>query len=405
MDSKGEVLLTIMASLAQQESQSLSQNVKLGLQYRYQRGEVQINCNHFLGYAKDENKHMVVVPEEAEIVKRIYREYLEGASMLKIARNLTADGLKNGAGHTKWRDSNIRQILQNEKYMGDALLQKTYTVDFMTKKKVKNTGLVPQYYVEDDHEAIIPKELFYRVQEEMMRRASLCKAAVTRKKNQRSRYSSTYALTGMLICGKCGQEYRRVTWARNGKKKVVWRCSNRLTNGVKKCGESEILEENALNRAVMEAIHRITSDDMEFMENFRQNIIHVIGSYSTAKESGEYEEKIKEKQDEMVALIAENAKTGSYTPEFDERYRTIAEEINALKEAQKTARNEKQMSDSYEQRIKDIDHYLSTRTCQIPEFDNDLVRRLISTIKVESSEKLLIQFQSGIVMEQEIRYE
>lgn len=103
------------------------------------------------------------------------------------------------------------------------------------------------------------------------------------EENQRSRYSSTYALTGMLICGKCGQEYRRVTWARNGKKKVVWRCSNRLTNGVKKCGESETLEENALNRAVMEAIHRITSDDMEFMENFRQNIIHVIGSYSTAK--------------------------------------------------------------------------------------------------------------------------
>lgn len=152
----------------------------------------------------------------------------------------------------------------------------------------------------------------------------------------------------------------------------------------------------------MEAIHRITSDDMEFMENFWQNIIHVIGSYGTAKESGEYEEKIKEKQEEMVALIEENAKTGSYTPEFDERYRTIAEEINALKEAQKTARNEKRMADSYEQRIQDIEHYLSTSTCQIPEFDNDFVRWLISTIKVESSEKLLIQFQSGIVMEQEI---
>ena len=107
----------------------------------------------------------------------------------------------------------------------------------------------------------------------------------------------------------------------------------------------------------------------------------------------------------MVALIEETAKTSSYTPEFDARYRIIAEEINALKEAQKTARNEKRMADSYEQRIQDIDHYLSTSTCQIPEFDNDLVRRLISTIKVESSEKLLIQFQSGIVMEQEIRYE
>ena len=376
LEGTGEILITILSSLAQEESRNIS-----------------------------ENGDLVIVPEEAEIVKLIFRLYLEGYSTGKIAKHLEEQGIKTATGQDKWHSTVIDKMLRNEKYMGDALLQKTYTVDFMTKKKVKNTGIVPQYYVEDDHEAIIPKELFYRVQEEMMRRASLCKAAVTRKKNQRSRYSSTYALTGMLICGKCGQEYRRVTWARNGKKKVVWRCSNRLTNGVKKCGESETLEENALNRAVMEAIHRITSDDMEFMEHFRQNIIHVIGSYGTAKESGEYEEKIKEKQEEMVALIAENAKTGSYTQEFDERYRIIAEEINALKEAQKTARNEKRMADSYEQRIQDIDHYLSTSTCQIPEFDNDLVRRLISTIKVESSEKLLIQFQSGIVMEQEIRYE
>ena len=409
LDSKGALLITIMSSLAQEESRNISENIRWGVVRKFEKGKVIVNCTKFMGYTKNEDGDLVIVPEEAEIVKLIFRLYLEGYSTGKIAKHLEEQGIKTATGQGKWHSTVIDKMLRNEKYMGDALLQKTYTVDFMTKKKVKNTGIVPQYYVEDDHEAIIPKELFYRVQEEVMRRASLCKAAVTRKKNQRSRYSSSYALTGMLICGKCGQEYRRVTWARNGKKKVVWRCSNRLTNGVKKCGESETLEENALNRAVMEAIHRITSDDMEFMENFRQNIIHVIGNYSTAKESGEYEEKIKEKikekQEEMVALIAENAKTGSYTPEFDERYRTIAEEINALKEAQKTARNEKRMADSYEQRIQDIDHYLSTSTCQIPEFDNDLVRRLISTIKVESSEKLLIQFQSGIVMEQEIRYE
>lgn len=409
LEGTGEILITILSSLAQEESRNISENIRWGVVRKFEKGKVIVNCTKFMGYTKNEYGDLVIVPEEAEIVKRIFRLYLEGYSTGKIAKHLEEQGIKTATGQDKWHSTVIDKMLRNEKYMGDALLQKTYTVDFMTKKKVKNTGLVPQYYVEDDHEAIIPKELFYRVQEEMMRRASLCKAAVTRKKNQRSRYSSTYALTGMLICGKCGQEYRRVTWARNGKKKVVWRCSNRLTNGVKKCGESETLEENALNRAVMEAIHRITSDDMEFMENFRQNIIHVIGNYSTAKESGEYEEKIKEKikekQEEMVALIAENAKTGSYTPEFDERYRTIAEEINALKEAQKTARNEKWMADSYEQRIQDIDHYLSTSTCQIQEFDNDLVRRLISTIKVESSEKLLIQFQSGIVMEQEIRYE
>lgn len=147
MDSKGEVMLTIMASLAQQESQSLSQNAKLGLQYRYQQGEIQVNCNRFLGFRKDENKRLIVVPEEAEIIRRIYQEYLEGASMLKIKRGLEADGILNGAGNEKWHTSNINQILRNEKYIGDALLQKTYTTDFLTKTRVKNHGVIPQYYV------------------------------------------------------------------------------------------------------------------------------------------------------------------------------------------------------------------------------------------------------------------
>ena len=164
-------------------------------------------------------------------------------------------------------------MLRNEKYMGDALLQKTYTVDFITKKKVMNKGIVPQYYVEDDHEPIIPKELFYRVQEEMARRASMCKSAVTRKKNQKSKYSSEYALTGKVICGECGHEYRRVTWARNRKKKIVWRCTNRLTNGTKYCKHSPTLDEAALNHAVMDAINRIASNDGDFVGAFRQNVI------------------------------------------------------------------------------------------------------------------------------------
>lgn len=289
--------------------------------------------------------------------------------------------------------------------MGDALLQKTYTVDFMTKKKVINKGIVPQYYVEDDHEPIIPKELFYRVQEELARRASMNKSAVTRKKNQKSKFSSEYALTGLLLCGDCGQEYRRVTWSRNGKKKIVWICSNRLANGTKNCKKSETLEEGALNRAVMEAINRITCNDGDFVGAFRQNVIRVIGSYSGEQEPDEFDEKVKEKQEEMVALIAENARVGSYTDEFDERYRRIAEEITTLKEEQIETRRKKKLADSYEQRLKDMDSFLEKQTCQIPEFDNDLVRRLIASIKVVSAEKLIIQFQSGIVMEQEIRYE
>lgn len=143
MDSKGEVLLTIMASLAQQESQSLSQNVKLGLQYRYQQGLVQVNHNRFLGYTKDEDGRLVIVPEEAEIVKRIYREYMEGASLAQIGEGLEADGILTGAGRKQWLATTIKKILSNEKYIGDALLQKTYTVDFLSKKRVKNNGIVP----------------------------------------------------------------------------------------------------------------------------------------------------------------------------------------------------------------------------------------------------------------------
>ncbi|HIZ71274.1 MAG TPA: recombinase family protein, partial [Candidatus Atopostipes pullistercoris] len=169
MDAKGEIMLTIMASLAQQESQSLSQNVKLGIQYRYQQGEVQVNHNRFLGYTKDENNKIVINLEQAKVVKRIYREYLEGASLVQIARGLEADEILTAAKRSKWRPESIKKILQNEKYIGDALLQKTYTVDFLSKKRVKNNGIVPQYYVENSHEPIIPRELFMQVQEEMVR--------------------------------------------------------------------------------------------------------------------------------------------------------------------------------------------------------------------------------------------
>ena len=405
LDGTGEILITILSSLAQEESRNISENTRWGVVRRFENGKMIVNHNKFMGYTKNENGDLVIVPEEAEIVRLIFRLYLEGYSAKKISQYLEENGIKTATGQDKWYDSVIFKMLRNEKYMGDALLQKTYTVDFMTKKKVINKGIVPQYYVEDDHEPIIPKELFYRVQEELARRAAMNKSSVTCKKNQKSKFSSEYAITGLLLCGDCGQEYRRVTWSRNGKKKIVWRCSNRLTNGTKNCKKSETLEEGALNRAVMEAINRITRGDGDFVGAFRQNVIRVIGSYGGEQEPDEYDEKIKEKEEEMVDLIAENAMVGSYTDEFDERYRRIAEEITTLKEEQIETRRKKKLADSYEQRLKDMDSFLEKQTCQIPEFDNDLVRRLIASIKVVSAEKLTIQFQSGIVMEQEIRYE
>ncbi|AKL96097.1 DNA recombinase [Clostridium aceticum] len=196
MDSKGEIILTIMASLAQQESQSLSQNVKLGIQYRYQQGEVQVNHNRFLGYTKDEDKRLVIDPEGAEIVKRIYREYLEGASLLHIARGLEADGTLTAAGKEKWRPETLKKILQNEKYIGDALLQKTYTVDFLSKKRVKNNGIVPQYYVENSHEPIISRDLFMQIQEGLVRRTNIRNG----KNGKRRVCSSKYVLPSIVYC-------------------------------------------------------------------------------------------------------------------------------------------------------------------------------------------------------------
>ena len=205
MDAKGEVLITIMASLAQQESQSLSQNVKLGLQFRYQSGQVQVNHNHFLGYTKDADGNLIIDPEQAEVVKRIYREYLEGYSMDRIAKGLEADGILTGAGKTKWWTSTINKILRNEKYIGDALLQKTYTTDFLNKTRVKNNGIVPQYYVEGNHEAIIPKDIFLRVQEELVRR----RVVKTSANGKSAPTAATTALRRLLFAAnvaKCSAE-------------------------------------------------------------------------------------------------------------------------------------------------------------------------------------------------------
>ena len=255
MDAKGEVLITIMASLAQQESQSLSQNVKLGLQFRYQSGQVQVNHNHFLGYTKDADGNLIIDPEQAEVVKRIYREYLEGYSMDRIAKGLEDDGILTGAGKTKWWTSTINKILRNEKYIGDALLQKTYTTDFLNKTRVKNNGIVPQYYVEGNHEAIIPKDIFLRVQEELVRRR-IVKTSTNGKKRT---YSCNHCFAQIVICGECGEMFRRIHWNNRGCKSIVWRCISRLEPTGQEC-HARTVNETILENVVVQAINTLLGD-------------------------------------------------------------------------------------------------------------------------------------------------
>lgn len=164
LDAKGEVLITIMASLAQQESQSISQNVSMGIRYQYRQGKVRLNHTRFLGYTKDSEGNLIVDQEQALLVRRIYREFLDGKTPGKIAQGLMDDHIPTVSGKMVWRESTVRSILKNEKYIGDALLQKEYVSDYLTKKRQQNTGALPQYYVEDDHEAIISREDYQRVQ-------------------------------------------------------------------------------------------------------------------------------------------------------------------------------------------------------------------------------------------------
>ena len=383
MDSKGEVLLTIMASLAQQESQSLSQNIKLGLQYRYQNGEVQVNHNRFLGYTKDEEGHLIIDPAGAEVVKRIYREYLEGGSLLQIARGLEADGILTAAGKLKWRPETLRKILQNEKYIGDALLQKTYTVDFLNKKRVQNNGIVPQYYVENSHEPIIPRDLYMQVQEEMARRANLHSGAKRKKRV----YSSKYALSSIVYCPKCGEIYRRIAWNNRGKHSVVWRCCARVEHGPDQC-DAPTIQESDLQAAVVKAINLTLGNRSAMLTVLQKNIETVILQEDENSAEG-ITAKLKEKQQELLKLA--NAKKD---------YNSVADEIDCLRELRQKALTERAEREGLKKRIAEMREFLNSQTMEILEYDEQFVRRLIEKVTVYD-ERFEVGFKSGMTVDVE----
>ena len=378
MDAKGEVLLTIMASLAQQESQSLSQNVKLGLQYRYQQGKVQVNHKRFMGYTKDEDGNLIIVPEEAEIIKRIYREYLEGQSLVGIGRGLEKDGIFTAAGKPRWRPETIKKILLNEKYIGDALLQKTFTVDFLTKKRVKNEGHVPQYYVENSHEAIIPKELFLQTQEELHRRSNIYTGA---DKNKRI-YSSKYALSTITFCGDCGDIYRRVYWNIHGRKEFVWRCVTRIEQGPEVC-KNRTVKEAELYDAVMTAINRLLAGGDNMIRILEENIHAIIGDTTEYKIS-EINTLLEEKQKELISLANKG-----------KDFESLADEIEELREKRQTLLVEDASLSGENERINELIEFIRTNKYRTLLYDDTLVRKIIQNVTVYD-DHFVICFKSGI---------
>ena len=384
MDAKGEVLFTIMASLAQQESQSLSQNVKMGLQFRYQNGQVQVNHNHFLGYTKDREGNLVIDPEQAEVVKRIYREYLEGSSMDKIAKGLEKDGILTGAGKKKWWTSIINKILRNEKYICDALLQKTYTTDFLNKTRVKNNGIVPQYYVENNHEAIIPKDIFLRVQEELVRRRVVKTSANGKKRS----YSCNHCFAQLVICGECGEMFRRIHWNNRGCKSIVWRCISRLEATGLEC-HARTVNEKVLEGVVLEAINRLLGDKSTYQAQLQQNIAQVIRDANKSTT-----EKIDE---QLMTLQKELLQKANNKEAYDE----IAEQIFKLREQRRQNTVDTAARDAQIERITALQDFINQQNAMLTEFDETLVKRWLKQITVYN-DHFSVELKSGLKIDIEV---
>ncbi|MFM0900228.1 recombinase family protein [Streptococcus suis] len=257
LDSKGEVLLTILSSLAQDESRSISENATWGIRKKFERGEVRMNTTKFMGYDKDDNGRLIINPQQAEIVKFIYEKFIEGYSPESIAKYLNDNEIPGWTGKANWYPSAIQKMLQNEKYKGDALLQKTFTVDFLTKKRVQNDGQVNRYYVENSHEAIIDKDTWELVQLELARRKAY------REEHQLKSYimqNDDNPFTTKVFCAECGSAFGRKNWTTSRGKRKVWQCNNRYrVKGQIGCQNNHI-DEETLEKAVVMAVELLSEN-------------------------------------------------------------------------------------------------------------------------------------------------
>lgn len=400
MQMASEMTISLLGSFAQAESESISKNVTWGKRQSFRDGKVTFQYSRFLGYEKGENGKPKIVPEEATIVKRIFQSYLSGYSIVKIKEELEAEGIPSGTGKKVWSTNAIRYMLRNEKYIGDALLQKTYVTDFLTKKSKKNQGEIPQYYVTGNHEGIISKELFNLVQEEIARRASKRKVSQKATKTEQGKYSSKYALSELLVCGSCGARYRRVTWARNGKKKVVWRCINRLEYGTKYCKESPTIEEYTLQDAIMKAICGFVEDKDELIDTLKHSLRVAMDAEDDTIDTAAISARIEELDSVMMDLVELSSRSSASADYFDTKFKEISDERTELQNRLRDHEQRQVITQNNNTRMKELFEILEQANFNLNEYDEALVKQLISKVAVVSSEKMQITFKGGFEVEQ-----
>ncbi|SHE90081.1 site-specific DNA recombinase [Tissierella praeacuta DSM 18095] len=267
LEEEKEIDIAFNGALAQEESRNLSENIRWGYQRKFERGD-NFAGKSPMGY-RCKNDKLIIVPEESDIIRKIYQLYLEGSTLQQIKEYLEQKQIKTATGKEIWATAVIQKILKNEKYKGDTMLQKTYTEDFMTGRKSKNDGQKNRYYVTDSHPAIISDEVYDRVQEEMNRRARLVYKEDGTVESSIRKYNGKYLLGNLLICGYCGASYRR----RTERDKVVWRCATRIEKGKERCADSPTLNEEWVKEILGDTVCGNGSYDEEIVRNRGEKIL------------------------------------------------------------------------------------------------------------------------------------
>lgn len=395
-----EFMIALYGSFAQAESESISKNVSWGKEKAYREGKVAFQYKYLLGYKKGEDGKPEIVPEEAETVRMIYAMFLDGYSMTDIANRLMELNRCTALGSAKWNSGIVRNILRNEKYAGDALLQKTYTVDCISHKVVKNHGERPMYLVTDHHAPIIDRDTYNRVQQELARRSSKRKIS-DKTITEQGKYSSKYALTELLICGKCGTPYRRTTWVARGKKYIVWRCISRLEHGKKYCPDSPTIKEEQLHKAIIRAINNYYSCRNDIVKILKANIGSVLECQGR-EEINVAENRLKEidqARNDLVGLIAAG---GCDEDKLDSEFENLYEEEQHLSERLAMLKAQNQTTAETQEKLDKIMELIDNEKFELETFDNVLIRKLIECVKVLSKNEILVIFKGGYEVRTEI---
>ena len=396
IDPSSEFYISIYGSVAQSESENISHNVAWGKARSAKDGNVFFAYKSFLGYRRGADGKPEIDPEQANTVRRIYDHFLAGNSLQQIANGLTADGIPTPMGRTVWQASVVQSILSNEKYKGDALLGKTYVEDCISKKVKVNAGERPQYYVENNHPAIIDAATFSRVQEELARRASKRKVKQTGTTTEQGKYCGKYALTELLICGECGTPYRRCTWTVGGKKRIVWRCINRLDYGKKYCHHSPTMEEAPLQNAIMDAVLRTAQIDLNVLQTLKQHIQLGLGAGAEEDKSVEIQIRIAQIDQEFKNLL--NSVTAENQQELltDPRITDLMTEKRQLEKELAEYVAAEQHRQNTASRLDNIFTILDGMKNHPLAYDDAVIRQILQCVIVEFKEKIKVVFIGGM---------